>query len=312
MSTALDSGSTTAQRTAATPPPDPKRFRLMRLRKRTYIVTGVLLAVVVALAVWLFYFSSVFALETLVIEGVKDVSPAQVGSAAQLQTGIPLAKVDTGAVEAQVEALPSVANAQVTRRWPHTIVITIVERHRVATVASGDQFLIVDSTGYTFNQSKKRPAGLPLLEVADDNPARGSAIEVLTAMPDDILALVDKVAADSADKVVLTLRSGVTVVWGGPADSALKADVLRALLDKTKDKWIDLRTPNTPTSAQVSPKPAPPPVTETPSPSASATPDVSTGPTSAGSTVAISPGPVQVPTGMPSMTALPPGYLPAG
>ncbi|MEI8080583.1 MAG: FtsQ-type POTRA domain-containing protein [Actinomycetes bacterium] len=307
MSTLLGNGSSTARRGALSAPPDPRRFRVLRMRKRTYIVAGIVVGVVVAVAVWLFYFSTVFALETLVIEGVKDVSPAQVGSAAGLQTGIPLARVDTAAVEDQVEALPSVSKVQVTRRWPHTIVITILERDRVAAVASGDQFLIVDSAGATFNQSKKRPAGLPLLEVAEDNPARAAAVEVLTAMPDDVLIMIDKVAADSPDKVVLTLRNGVTVMWGPPADTVYKAEVLRALLAKTKDKWIDLRTPNTPTSAQVSPKPAPPPVTETPSPSASASAAASAGPTPAGPA-----SPVPVPTGMPSMTALPPGYLPAG
>ena len=51
----------------------------------------------------------------------------------------------------------------------------------------------------------------------------------------------------------------VTVAWGSPEQSELKANILRALLAKTKNKWIDVRLPSTPTSAQSSPIPAPPP-----------------------------------------------------
>lgn len=260
-------------------------------RRRTYVISAAFLVVVVGFAIWLFGVSSAFALETLVVEGVKDVTPAQVGELAALETGTPLASVDIGGVEARVQSLPSVARAQVTRRWPHTIVITILERDRVGTLLVDDKYSIVDSTGAIFNATKKRPIGMPLIEIPEDGPSRRAAIAVLTALPDDVSRQVDKVMAQSPDKVVLTMRDGTIVVWGGEQESAFKADVLRALLAKSKDKWIDLRTPNTPTSAQSSPKPAPPPITPTPTPTP--TPSVGATPNSVSS-------------------PLPPGYLPAG
>lgn len=255
----------------------------LRFRRRTYTMSAAAFVVVVSFSIWLFGISAAFALETLVVEGVKDVTPAQVGELADLETGTPLASVDIGGVEARVQSLPSVARAQVTRRWPHTIVITILERDRVGTLLVDDKYSIVDSTGVIFNATKKRPIGMPLIEIPEDGPNRVAAIAVLTALPDDVSRQVDKVTAPSSDKVVLAMRDGTTVVWGGEQDSAFKADVLRALLAKSKDEWIDLRTPNTPTSAQSSPKPAPPPVTPTPTP-----------------------------TPTPPTSSLPPGYLPAG
>lgn len=240
------------------------RSKLPRWSGRTWKFLGVVAGLIFAFGLWLFYFSSVFSLDSLVVEGVRTVDPAEVGQRADLGAGTPLARVNPEDVEARVLGIPAVESVQVSRRWPHMIVITVVERDRVAALQDGEQWATLDAQGFAFEHTKKKPQGLPVVE-ATEGPARTAAIEVAAQLPIDIAAKVKKVAADSPDNVVLTTSSGVTVVWGSPDQSELKIRILRALLAKTKDKWIDVRQPSTPTSAQSSPVPAPPP---TPSPTA--------------------------------------------
>ena len=159
--------------------------------------------------------------------------------------------------------ISAIDSVKVTRRWPHMIVISVVERDRVAALKDGDRWATLDAHGFAFDFTKKKPQGLPVVE-APEGPARTAAIEVAAQLPADVASKIKKVTADRPDNVTLTTSSGVTVAWGSPEQSELKANILRALLAKTKNKWIDVRLPSTPTSAQSSPIPAPPP---SPSPS---------------------------------------------
>ena len=52
------------------------------------------------------------------------------------------------------------------------------------------------------------------------------------------------VTAPSPDQVTLQLRSGVTVVWGGPGDAAAKAREL-AILMRTHARYYDVSSPAT-------------------------------------------------------------------
>ncbi len=69
----------------------------------------------------------------------------------------------------------------------------------------------------------------------DENGAEGTGfeaiVEVLVALPPEVLAQVDSIGARTRDDVTLTLAgSDQRVVWGSAADSERKADILAALL----------------------------------------------------------------------------------
>ncbi|NQU37889.1 MAG: FtsQ-type POTRA domain-containing protein [Actinobacteria bacterium] len=255
------------------PPPPKRRGRstphLPRWSRKTYRIIGAIAAGLFLFGMWLFYFSSVFALDSLVVEGVRTVSPAEVGAKADLGAGTPLPRVNAEAVQTRVMAIPAVASVQVTRRWPNTVVIQVVERDAVAILADGDRFATLDGSGFAYRTSKRQPKRLPLIEATDGEP-RTAAVAVAADLPAGLRPKIETIAATDARSVVLTTGDGVTVMWGAPEDNAVKAQILAALLKRTNDKWIDLRLPTTPTSAQASPKPVPPP-TPDPTPSSAAT-----------------------------------------
>ncbi len=245
------------------PPPPPKSGRgpkgwVPHWSRRTRNVIGGIIAILFFAAMWLFYFSSIFALESLVVEGVRTVSPAEVGLRADLGAGTQLARVNADDVEARVLGIQAIESVHVSRRWPNMIVINVVERDHVAAMKEGDRWATLDARGFPFAFAKKKPQGLPVIE-APEGAARTAAIEVASALPPELASKISKVSAEQPDNVMLTTSSGATVAWGTPEQSELKARILLALIAKTKYKWFDLRIPTAPTSAQSSPQPAPQP-----------------------------------------------------
>ena len=259
--------------------PKPRRRRRvprLQLTKRRVIVATAVIVVLGTAAAWLLYFSSVLALKQVVVQGVRAIPPNQVVAQAQLRSGEPLAGIDTDLVAARIAGMNTVAHVEVWQRWPDTVVIDVVERDRVAAVKSGNQFDILDQTGFAVEHKKRRPEKLPLLQAADDQ-VKQTALTLLHGLPTELARLVESVTAASGDQIVLGLHDGITVMWGDSQDSGEKTNVLRALLGHLgSDKWVDLRSPSNPSSAKTSPTPAPPPPTPTPTP----TP---TGPSASGS-----------------------------
>jgi cell division protein FtsQ len=95
-----------------------------------------------------------------------------------------------------------------------------------------------------------RPSGLPLYTTTAavsslrGDPDVAAAAAVLAGLPAPLRSSVTSVSVPSPDQVTLRLRSGVTVVWGGPDDAAAKAREL-AILMRTHARYYDLSSPAT-------------------------------------------------------------------
>jgi cell division protein FtsQ len=117
---------------------------------------------------------------------------------------------------------------------PHTLVVTIVERQPVGVVDNGSDFAVVDPAGVVIETVDTHAAGLPLIQAGDasiGNPAFASAVEVLLALPPDLLARVDSISATTKDDVTLLLVGDLqSVAWGSADRSAFKARVLATLV----------------------------------------------------------------------------------
>lgn len=76
--------------------------------------------------------------------------------------GMAMVDVVPGRVAHRIEALPWVASAQVTRRWPGTLVVTVHERLPAAAIARPDgHWAVADLTGQILGIAQEAPAGLP-------------------------------------------------------------------------------------------------------------------------------------------------------
>ncbi len=221
---------------------------------RRWLTWKPVLALVLVLAlvvggIWTVFFSSVLAVDGVEVDGATTLRAAQVRAAAAVPTGEPLAQVDLEAVRRRVEALAEVKSADVTRKWPDHVLVTVQERVAVAVVTIGDRIRGMDASGVVFRDYRQAPGDLPKVTVTEDT--RSEALEeaagVIGALPAEIARIVDHVEVETVDRISLVLRDGRVVMWGSADQSEEKARVITALLEH-RAKTYDVSVPGQPTT----------------------------------------------------------------
>jgi cell division protein FtsQ len=207
---------------------------------------ALVLALLVA-GVWSVYFSTALVTKRVSVVGTHDLTPMQVSYAAQVRIGVPLARQDLDAIAERTTTLPPVESAAVTRDWPNTIRIAVVERKPVLAVRQPDGYVVVDKSGVGFQTKSVMPREVLLAEVnPGDAPLLSEVAIVASALPKKLRGTVERITAGNRDSIVLVLESGRTVTWGSSSDSELKAQVARALLKKKPKSSIDVSSPHNP------------------------------------------------------------------
>lgn len=194
------------------------------------------------------YFTPLMSARSVEVRGTGVVTREEVLGAAQVQVGTPLMQIDTDAVADRVAGIRRVASARVQRGYPSTLRIVITERIPLAVKDFPDGPHLFDRDGVDFATAPP-PPGLPYLDVDNPGPADGptkAALEVMTALPPEVVAQVGRVAAPSVASVTLTLADGRTVVWGTTDRTDEKADKLAALLTQP-GRTYDVSSPDLPT-----------------------------------------------------------------
>jgi cell division protein FtsQ len=230
-------------------PPSARRFmaraRQRKLRAALPWLVGAGVLLVIGGLAWVVYGTPVLGVRSVEVAGAQVLDPAQVRAAAGVPDRLPLARVDLGDVEARVRRLAPVDRVTVSRSWPSTLRIEVVERVAVAAVPAGDQFSLIDGHGVPFRTVAEAPAGLPLARLA--TPGQGdanttSALTVLTALSDDLREELVAIAVPSPVAIRLELRKGRVVIWGDDTKSDQKSKVATALL-KRKGAEINVSAP---------------------------------------------------------------------
>jgi len=207
-------------------------------RTRLLLVAGAAV-VVVGAAVWALFFSSWFTVDDVDVRGVSALSVEDVLSTASVRSGTPLIRLDGDGVTDRVAALAPVAEVSVTRQWPHTVVITVVERQPALAVPSDAGFALYDQEGVEYLEVIAAPEQVPRLVTADpDDRAVEGVLAVLAELPGPLLARLSTVRAETPDSIELDLVDGVVIVWGGAEQSARKAQVLIALMKQPGRVYI--------------------------------------------------------------------------
>jgi cell division protein FtsQ len=224
--------------------------RKARRSRRRKILAFTIIALVLALLgaiAWGVYFSTALVAKRVIVIGTHDLTPMQVSFAAQVRIGVPLARQDLNAIAERTTTLPAVASAAVTRDWPDTIKITVVERRPVLAVRQPGGYVVVDKSGVAYQTKPVMPPEVLLADVnPGDAPLLTEVAVVATALPKQLRGMVDRITAGSRDSIVLILDSGGTVTWGSSSDSELKAQVVTSLLKREPKSSIDVSSPHNP------------------------------------------------------------------
>lgn len=216
-----------------------------------YVVAVVALVGLVGGGLYTVYFSDALAADGVKVTGVEALSADDVRSAAQVPLGDPLIRVDLEAIRNRVQALATVETVEVSRQWPHDVLIEIQERTAIAVVELAGRLRGLDAAGVVFGAFKPAPPGLPrvVTTVSTSADALREAAQVIAALPPELAAVVDHVEVETVDQISLELTDGRRVVWGSASQSQEKAAVLEALLRQDASVY-DVSVPGNPTTSR--------------------------------------------------------------
>ena len=113
-------------------------------------------------------------------------------------------------------------------------------------VRQPEGFVLIDSNGVAFEIQPSLPNGVLQADVDPSNVAVLVEVgSIAAAMPAALRGRVERLQATSRSSIMVVLSNGVRVNWGTDANSALKADIVLALL-KRKPSTIDVSSPHNP------------------------------------------------------------------
>jgi cell division protein FtsQ len=242
----------TATRRARTTSPSKNRNKKKKSRRswRRKVLALIVIAVIVALlagGLWVVYYSAALVTKRVNVVGTRNLTPVQVSLTAQVPLGVPLARQDLDAIAERLTTVPSIETATVSRSWPNTITVTIVERRPVLAVLQPDGYVVVDKYGVAYQTQPTLPPKVVLADInIQDKPLLSAVAVVATALPEKLNGKVRLITASSPDSIALLLGSGRIITWGSSADSDLKAKVVTALLKRKPKSSIDVSSPHNP------------------------------------------------------------------
>ena len=223
-------------------------------RRRLRWVVAAVAIVVVVLGTFALTQSPILDVDHVTVSGGARTNRAAAVDAAGIPRGSAMIAVDAPAAERRLEKLPWVEEASVSRSWPGTVRVDLVERVPVAVVGTGSSAVQVDSSGRVLGRAANR--SLPL--VGGEPAAAGETLSdtqrwVVATIADLPAQLRSEVAAANATPsgVRLTLTDDIEVRWGDSSQATAKADALGVLLEQADRSTIDTIDVSVPRAATV-------------------------------------------------------------
>ncbi len=131
-----------------------KRSARKGQKRQLNILQSLFFIVVLVLAGYILLQSSIFSIRQIQVEGVRQLTVAEVQRLSGIPLGINTFKLNLNDVENRVALNPLVKQVAVRRSYPAKIVIKLVERQAVALVPWQGEFLALDNEGYYISRNK--------------------------------------------------------------------------------------------------------------------------------------------------------------
>ena len=198
-------------------------------------------------------FSPALAIKEIYVTGTERIQPELISKALQGHIGTPLPLLDENAVAKSLASFALIESFSATAVPPNGLQVKISERQAISVVAVKGERWLYDPAGVKVAQATGSEE-LPEIQISEEprNSQRyRNAIEVLMALPEDLLHQVEFIEARSKDDVQMSLRNSreQRIIWGDSSDSVLKSKVLQALMAnhrKTQSVTFDVSSPNAP------------------------------------------------------------------
>jgi cell division protein FtsQ len=194
---------------------------------------ALLVVALVCVVTWILLGSRLLVVRDVAVTGLDRVGREEVVAAVDVPTGTPLIRVDLEAGADRVGALALVESATVSRGWPATLRVEVVERRPLLAVQVGEEYRLVDREGVRIEDSSTRPGTHPLVRVTGEvegNDAVRAAAAIVEAAPDSLLARLRLIDATDTGAIRIEITEGAVIEWGTADATGDKSDILRVLM----------------------------------------------------------------------------------
>jgi cell division protein FtsQ len=207
------------------------RRRINRARFRRAMGVIAVLGVIGALA--FAYFSPVFRVQEVKVEGAAMVSEEEIRDAVDAG-GSSMLTARFGGAEARIMENPLVSSVTIKREWPNTVKVTVAERAPWGSWRMGDKVYAIDKDGIVLPM--EAPQSGPAIKDLDSRdplavgeqvsfPAIRLAVQLLQHVPPRLKMGVTAMEWSDIDGMAVGTDAGYQVVIGGEDDLNYKLTV---------------------------------------------------------------------------------------
>jgi len=217
---------------------------------------GLLLVLVLLITGLLFIKSSYFMVGSVIVEGNKYVSNAEVYRIAEIPEAINIFSLNTTNIKTRLMSDLRIAETDVSRRFPGTIVITIKERKPVAYAASNYGFLELDKQGVVLAVFKNlKQINVPMITgirlenqyVSDkiEHVAINNIVNYLSLLEEATLNQLSEINLQPSGQIIAYTVNSAHIRLGNSERLSDKAKLTNEILQQLGDKkkmveYIDL------------------------------------------------------------------------
>jgi len=230
-----------------------RRFtRESRVLKNFLIATASSLVFLVLLVLATMY-TPLLSIDKITVSGTSKSYTKKVLAILENRIGSPLPMISEASVAEDLSKFKLIESISLISKPPHGLEVRITERTPISIVVRGGTRYLFDPAGVNLGVASGNEP-LPTIIVKNDPKTSknyAEAIDVLMALPAQLLKRVAYIQAKTRDNVTLQLRgySAQTIIWGDSSQSILKSKVLKTLLLKNPTgvrATFDVSSPLTP------------------------------------------------------------------
>lgn len=225
-----------------------KKFASLRTILLRFLYSFLIIAAITLLC-WVLFFSPIFRLksENISIFGSNEwVSEQKISSIASNQVNKSLFLVSSQEIIEQLNNIPGVTEAKVSKKFPQGLQITVRAQKPAAMLKThgSEKLTAVDVKCRVLNAVENVPtAGIPVIEVTDVHKSLSSkavreALKIVSSLSEDFRSHVMRVSARTQDSVETEISSTVSnveihrvIVWGDSSDLDLKKAIVDVIIN---------------------------------------------------------------------------------
>jgi cell division protein FtsQ len=198
-------------------------------------------------------FSPLLAIQQVTVVGTQRLSPDEISKALSSQIGTPLPLLNQDEIAQSLAGFSLIESFTATAVPPNELQIRVSERQALCIVEFEGALWLHDPAGVRIALAE--PTDLLPRIVITEPPTSSQrfrdSVDVLLALPVELLAEVEIIQANTKDDVQMTLRGslGQRISWGDSSNAVLKSRVLQALIANNQGATgvtFDVSSPNAP------------------------------------------------------------------